>query len=135
MAQEQKSSLEKIDEILKKDNRYRAEAYFFLLAALEYSLEKLGMRRHLTGKELLDGIKEFAIRQYGPMTKTVFESWGVKATDDFGEIVFNMVEVGVLSRTEQDTKEDFHGVYDFEEVFVKQYPFRIDNKKNPQSEG
>lgn len=130
MAQDKQSSLDKIDEILKKDNRYRAEAYFFLLAALEYSLDKLGVRRHLTGRELLDGIKEFAIRQYGPMTKTVFESWGVRLTDDFGEIVFNMVEVEVLGRTEQDTKEDFHSVYDFNEVFVKHYPFKTNVSKS-----
>jgi uncharacterized repeat protein (TIGR04138 family) len=126
MAQEKKSSLEKITEILAKDNRYRAEAYFFLLAALEYSLEQLGERRHLTGKELLEGIRVFALKQYGLMTKTVFESWGVKTTDDFGEIVFTMVDAGVLSKTETDSKEDFHNLYDFDEVFVKKYPFKTD---------
>lgn len=114
---------QRIKEIVKRDTRYRVEAYLFLLAALEYSLDRLEVRRHLTGRELLEGIKDYAIEQYGPMAYSVLESWGVHTTDDFGEIVFNLVEAGVLNKTPEDRREDFHDVYKFKEVFLDSYPW------------
>ncbi|MEO0092828.1 MAG: Minf_1886 family protein [candidate division WOR-3 bacterium] len=114
---------EKFDEILRKDPRYKLEAYFFVLAALDYTRKMTKKPKHVTGKELLEGIKRLGLEQYGIMTKTVFESWGVRTTRDFGEIVFNMVNAGILAKTEEDKIEDFDNVYDFSEVFEKNYQF------------
>ncbi|MEO0114880.1 MAG: Minf_1886 family protein [candidate division WOR-3 bacterium] len=114
---------EKFDEILRKDPRYKLEAYFFVLAALDYTRKMTKKPKHVTGKELLEGIKRLGLEQYGIMTKTVFESWGVRTTRDFGEIVFNMVNAGILAKTEEDKIEDFDNVYDFSEVFEKNYHF------------
>lgn len=113
----------KFDEILSKDSRFKLEAYFFVLAALEYTRKITKKPKHITGQELLEGIKKLGLEQYGFMTKTVFESWGVKTTKDFGQIVFNMVKAEVLSKTEEDKIEDFDNVYDFTEVFEKNYQF------------
>jgi len=113
----------KFDEILSKDSRYKIEAYFFVLAALDYTRKETGKPKHLTGQELLEGIRKLGLEQYGIMTKTVFESWGLKTTNDFGQIVFNMVNASILSKTEEDKIEDFDNVYDFTEVFEKNYHF------------
>jgi len=110
-----------IEVIVEKDPRYKTEAYAFVFAALSYIQTKLNKPRHVTGKELLEGIRELALDRYGKMAKTVLEHWGVKKTDDFGEIVFNLVEAGLLGKTDKDRKEDFKDVYDFEEVFEKGY--------------
>jgi uncharacterized repeat protein (TIGR04138 family) len=112
---------EKIERIVDQDSRYKVAAYAFVLLALNFTLSKLDERRHVTGKELLEGIREFGIQQYGPMTKTVFNYWGVRATKDFGEIVFSLVDHRLLGKTEEDKIEDFVDVYDFEEEFVSKY--------------
>ncbi len=112
---------EKIEQIVDRDSRYKVAAYAFVLLALNFTLGKLAKRRHVTGKELLEGIREFGIQQYGPMTKTVFNYWGVNTTKDFGEIVFSLVEHRLLGKTEEDKIEDFVGVYDFEDEFVRKY--------------
>ncbi|MGB9719869.1 MAG: Minf_1886 family protein [bacterium] len=116
------------DRMLQKDPRYRLEAYIFVLEALHYARGKFNVEKHVTGKQLLEGIKELAIKKYGTMAKMVFEHWGVKKTVDFGNIVFNMVQEHVLSKTEEDKLEDFNEVYDFEEVFVKNYEFDFNNE-------
>jgi uncharacterized repeat protein (TIGR04138 family) len=114
---------EKVEKIVEKDPRYKVAAYAFVMLALNYTLSKLDKPRHVTGRELLGGIKEFGLAQYGPMTKTVFDYWGVRATRDFGEIVFNLVENKLLGKTEEDKLQDFDDVYDFDEEFVKKYPW------------
>ncbi len=119
--QKESDIYEKIEKIVEQDSRYKVAAYAFVLLALNFTLGKLGKRRHVTGKELLEGIREFGIQQYGPMTKTVFNYWGVKATRDFGEIVFSLVEHRLLGKTEEDKIEDFVDVYDFENEFVRKY--------------
>jgi uncharacterized repeat protein (TIGR04138 family) len=116
-----------IEQIVQKDKRYKKEAYAFVMAALDFTLSKLDKHRHVTGQELLDGIREYGMEQFGPMARAVFEYWGVKRTEDFGEIVFNMIDVGVMSKTEKDTKDDFRGVYDFKEVFDKNYKISLKN--------
>jgi uncharacterized repeat protein (TIGR04138 family) len=78
--------------------------------------------RHVSGQELLGGIRDYALAQFGPMTQMVFEEWGIKRCEDFGEIVFNMVEIGLLGKTEKDSREDFANGYDFDDAFRK--PFR-----------
>lgn len=111
-----------------RDPRYRIEAYIFVLEALYYAREKFRVKKHVTGKQLLEGIKELALKRFGALAKMVFEHWGVRETIDFGNIVFNMVEEGILSKTEEDSIEDFRNVYDFEEVFVKNYKFEFWDK-------
>lgn len=116
----------KVEEIIEKDCRYKPDAYEFVMEALWFTQNKLKRKGHVRGKELLAGIRELAIDKYGPMVRTVFEHWGIRTTEDFGEIVFNMVENALLSKTEDDSREDFKNVYDFKEVFDSQELFRGD---------
>ena len=109
--------LETIENVVKRDARYKIEAYNFVLEALNYTVRKLKKSRHVTGKELLEGIKQYAKEQFGPMTHTVLGHWGVNSTEDFGHIVFSLVEAKVLSKTEQDCIDDFKNGYDFKKVF------------------
>jgi uncharacterized repeat protein (TIGR04138 family) len=83
--------------------------------------ENKGEMRHVSGQELLGGIRDYALAQFGPMTKMVFEEWGIKRCEDFGEIVFNMVEIGLLGKTDQDSREDFANGYDFDDAFRKPF--------------
>ncbi len=96
---------------------YTVEAFGFVLEALEFTQEKLRRRRHVTGRELLDGIVKFGKESYGPMALSVFEHWGIQSTEDFGKIVFALVEKGVLSKTNKDSPADFQDVYDLKRVF------------------
>ena len=107
----------KAEEIAGYDGRYKTDAYEFLMRALWFTQKKLARHGHISGKELLLGIKDFVLDQYGPMAKTVLGHWGIKTTDDFGEIVFNMVEAGLLHKTDQDSRADFKNVYDFDKAF------------------
>jgi uncharacterized repeat protein (TIGR04138 family) len=108
-------------QILAQDPRYKPEAYVFVHDALGHTSAKLEQRRHITGRELLDGIKDLALQRYGPMARAVLNSWGVRTTDDFGAIVFNLVDAGLLFKTEEDHIEDFHAVFDFDDAFVRSY--------------
>jgi uncharacterized repeat protein (TIGR04138 family) len=121
--------------ILSKDSRYHRDAYPFVREGLDYTQkaivkEKRSELRHITGQELLSGIREFALQQFGPMAITVLEEWGIKRCEDFGEIVFNMVEIGLLAKTEKDSREDFQGGYNFNDAFRK--PFLPSNKLDPE---
>jgi len=113
---------ELLKNILTRDPRYTVEAYAFVRAGLDYTVRRLDKPRHVSGQELLDGIRELALAEFGPMTKTVLNGWGIRRTEDVGEIVFNMVETGLLGKTEKDSRADFSGGYDFDETFRK--PFR-----------
>lgn len=103
--------------ICREDKRYRPDAYEFVMQAVIYAQKNLGRKGHVSGKELLAEIRRFAMEEFGPMAKTVFEHWGIRSTDDFGQIVFNMVKHGALSKTDEDSINDFHEVYRFEDVF------------------
>lgn len=125
---------EVLDKILTQDPRFQRDAYLFLREALEFTQklinkERGNVRQHVTGRELLDGIRQYALQQFGPMTITVFEEWGLRASKDFGDIVFNMVEGGLLAKTETDTREDFKDGYNFTDAFVK--PFWPEHRLNP----
>lgn len=111
-----------IEMILERDPRYSTEAYFFVREALEHSVRKLEKPRHISGQELLDGIREYAIREYGPVAKRVLSEWGINECIDFGHIVFNLVNEGLLGKTDGDSINDFAGGYDFTEAF--EHPFR-----------
>ncbi len=123
-----------LKQIVAKDPRYQEDAYLFVKEALEFTQNRLGKKslineeRHITGKELLEGIREYALSLYGPMTITVFEEWGIHSCEDFGEIVFNMVNASLLSKTKNDTKKDFKSVYTFDEAFRQ--PFLPSSKSN-----
>ena len=103
---------EAVEMMLARDPRYAREAYTFTREALDFTQKLIGKEtrgriRHVSGQELLDGIRQFALQQFGPMAATVFEEWGVRNCRDFGEIVFNMVEIGLLAKTDQDSRDDF----------------------------
>ena len=113
---------ESLGPLLLKDPRYARDAYHFVREALDHTqqaLQKKGSRRgrHVSARELLEGIRDLAIRQFGPMAVTVLDDWGVRQCEDFGEIVFNLVEHRILDKTDNDTREDFKGGYDFSEAF------------------
>lgn len=116
-----------INAIRKDDPRYERGAYFFLRHALDFSIKemhkrgKLDQTNHLSGQQLLEGIRIFALEQYGPMARSVLENWGIKNCRDFGNIVFNLVEFRVLGKTDKDCPEDFDGGYDFKTAFDTPY--------------
>jgi len=115
---------------------FHPNAYRFLQAALERTQEKLGRgaspgfeedQAHISGVELLQGIRDFGLDQFGLMTKTVFNQWGLHTTDDFGKLVFEMIDRGDLRKTENDQLSDFNAVYDFDEALNRNY--RIDTRQ------
>jgi uncharacterized repeat protein (TIGR04138 family) len=112
-----KNFYEVVDEICVKDTRYKPDSYEFVLQALNFTQKEFKKEGHVSGRELLEGIRKFALSQYGPMARTVLTHWGITKTADFGDIVFNMIESGLLSKTADDTHHDFDGVYDFETAF------------------
>ena len=117
---------EAVELIVVKDARFARDAYAFVREALDFT-QKLAVKeargniRHVSGQELLGGIRQFALQQFGPMAVTVFEEWGVNDCHSFGEIVFNMVEIGLLAKTDKDTRDDFQNGYDFTDAFRKPF--------------
>ncbi len=120
-----------IAKLVKEDRRYKLDAYAFVFDALHYAHNQLGMgadraagegeeegeeapERHLTGQQLCEAIRLYALEQYGYMAQCVLNSWGVRSTSDFGEIVFNLINIGHMRKTEDDVREDFDDVFDFE---------------------
>jgi uncharacterized repeat protein (TIGR04138 family) len=125
---------EGFEKIRAKDPRFARDAYIFVREALDHtqktiSRDERGRQRHVTGQELLRGIREHALAQFGPMARTLFEEWGIHCCKDFGDIVFNMIEIELLAKTEQDNREDFADGYDFDEAFCK--PFLPSSKQMP----
>jgi len=125
----------KLFEIVQRDPRYTYEAYEFMFAALDHTLERLGKRanesgeqqtsRHVTGPELLDGVRDLALREFGLMARTVFRMWGVNSTGDFGEIVFNLIDAKLMSKTPEDSRTDFQNVYDLDKALVQGFRLEI----------
>ena len=110
-------------QLQEKNPRFHGKAYLFVLSALHHVMERLDEKRHISGAELAEGVRELAMERYGPMARTVLEHWGIHATDDLGEIVFALVDCGILIKQDDDRKEDFRGVFDFEEAFEAEYPW------------
>lgn len=110
-----------LETICETDLRYDIGAYEFVMEALSYTQKKLKRHKHITGLELLRGIRELLLKEYGPMAMTILKHWGIKSTEDFGHIVFNLVGNRVLSKSEDDNIEHFRDIFDFEEVFNKGY--------------
>ena len=147
MARSPAAELLPLAKLLAEDRRYKIEAYQFVGAGLEYAQEILGMGgpprpakrkrataaarrapeddtrpvRHVSGQELSWALKELAHQQYGRMAKLVLGSWGIRSTGDFGEIVYNLIQVGKMSKSEHDRRQDFENVYDFDQALVRDY--------------
>lgn len=126
-APEQDLLEEKIQNVRRRDRRFSRNAYYFVLDALDYTMSHLGREqmsgeeRHVGGRELLVGIREFAADQFGPMAALVFERWGIRGPADFGEIVFNLIDAELLSRRPTDSRLDFVDTTDFRETFASKH--------------
>lgn len=116
-----------LEAILKDDGRYAVGAYVFVRMALDYTVKKVSADaagrkgRHVSAAELVDGIRCFALETFGPMAAVLFKDWGVNKCADFGDIVFNMIKVGEMSKTDDDRLEDFAGHYDFYDAFERPF--------------
>jgi uncharacterized repeat protein (TIGR04138 family) len=118
---------EALDRIVANDARYAREAYVFLRDALDFTVKlrkksREEASRHVTAPELLEGLRRYALKEFGPMVVTVFGYWGVRKCDDIGEMVFNLIHSGVFGKTDQDSIEDFRAGFNFKEAFIT--PFR-----------
>lgn len=116
---------EALDQIATHDPRFARDAYYFVRDALDFTIKQRRktkdappQRAHVSGQQLLEGIRLFALKQFGPMVTTVFEYWGVKRCEDFGDMVFHLVKIGIFGRTERDSMEDFKSAYTFHEAFI-----------------
>jgi len=134
-------------ELVQRDSRYSYEAYEFLFHALHHTQKLLGReppetvegealsqvdkRHHVSGRELVQGVRDLALREFGLMARTVFRQWGIQRTDDFGEMVFNLVEAGLMSKTDEDTRADFHEVYDLDQALVTDYRISLEEATDP----
>ena len=140
-------TLQRIARLAKEDGRYRMDAYLFVQQALVYAQCELGMGRprpygvegdpddddeqseaHLTGQQLCEAIRLYAADLYGLMAKVVLNSWGIYATGDFGEIVYRLIDIGEMKKSETDRPEDFDDVYDFSEAFQQRYEITISDE-------
>jgi uncharacterized repeat protein (TIGR04138 family) len=145
--------------LLQRDQRYKLDAYLFVLESLAFGQEHLGMgteppaeqlepssglpaeaggrasgrgrpkrrqaERHVSGQELCEAARQYALQQYGYLAPTVLASWGVHRTSDFGEIVFSMIEIGQMRKTRRDKREDFNDVYEFSDAFSRDLAFVV----------
>lgn len=125
---------EALDSIVASDRRFHRDAYVFLRDALDYTTKQQKKSRgaavrHVAGPELLEGVRLYALKEFGPMALTVFSYWGISRCEDVGAMVFNLIGAGIFGKTEQDSIEDFKSVYDFQEAFVK--PFKPEHISRP----
>ena len=116
------SALEKFRQVLETDERYSPQAYNFVYEALDWTLKNVTPQddedaQHVTGAELLEGIRQYTIHEFGCLARTVLESWGVTQTGDIGELVFNLVEHDLMGKQDSDSKMDFIDIYAFEDAF------------------
>ncbi len=120
----------KLMSVVRRDPRYAYEAYEFVFQALEHTQKARGRaapderadpaepRHHVSCRQLMEGIRAFALQEFGLMARVVFQMWGIRRTDDFGEIVFNLIEAELMSKTTEDSRADFHEVFDLDEALV-----------------
>jgi len=129
-------------EVVRKDPRYAYEAYEFVFHALGHTQKRLDREPpvdvdrakgdthyHVSGPELLEGIRELALREFGLMARMVFHRWGIQRTGDFGNIVFNLIEAGLMSKTDHDTRADFQDVYDLDQALVQGFRIQLDEAR------
>lgn len=126
MSQE-RSPQERLNELCRRDARYPMEAYEFLYAAMGFTQQRLkeqgkhpgGEEHHISGHELAEGCRDLALQEFGLMARTVFRTWNIHKTDDFGEMIFNLIAIELMKKTDTDRKEDFNNVYDLDEALGK----------------
>ena len=112
-----------MDRIRLREKRFSERAYLFVLAALEYCQTRLTERRHISGRELATACRDLALERYGVLARLVLEHWGVRETSDIGDIVFTLVDLGLLISLPTDTRDEFASVFAFEEAFERAYPW------------
>ena len=122
---------EALDSIVVTDPRYQREAYVFLRDSLDFTTKQQKKAkgttvRHVSGPELLEGVRQYALKEFGPLVVTVFDNWGIRSCEDIGHMVFNLIGAGIFGKTDEDSIEDFKSVYDFNDAFVK--PFAPEKK-------
>ena len=133
-----------IAELLRRDKRFHFDAYVFVFEALRHAQEQLDMgteyvtegedqpERHVSGQELCQAMRSYAQEQFGYMAKCVLNNWGITSTGDFGEIVFNLIEIEQMRKTPYDSREDFEDVFDFEEGFQDSFQFSLPDSSEEQ---
>lgn len=114
-----------MDRIRVREPRFDERAYLFVLAALEFCQQRLPERRHITGRELSLACRDLALERFGVMAGLVLQHWGVTSTSDLGDVVFTLVELGLLMSQPNDTKDEFIDVYDFDQAFAREYPWCV----------
>ena len=128
----------RLADLVQRDPRYTYEAYEFLFAALTHTQKRLGRvaagsesgetapQSHVSGRELVEGIRDLAVREFGLMARVVFKLWGINRTGDFGELVFNLVEAGLMNKTDQDCRTDFENVFDLDQELIQDFRIELD---------
>ena len=128
---------EAIARICASDRRYAPEAYLFLNEGLVRTLKRVQDKekkgRQISGAELSNGLREYALEQYGPLAMTVLGHWGIRSTRDFGEIVYVLLSAGLLGKTDEDKIEDFDHLYDFDAAFRAPFRPKPRRRKSPVS--
>ncbi|MEP6692152.1 MAG: Minf_1886 family protein [Gemmatimonadaceae bacterium] len=114
-----------MDRIRAREPRFHENAYLFVLAALEYCQARLPERRHICGRELAGACRDLALERYGVVARMVLEHWGVRCTSDIGDIVFTLVDLGLLISQPNDTRDEFADVFDFDRAFDRDYPWGV----------
>jgi uncharacterized repeat protein (TIGR04138 family) len=112
-----------LGQLQRRNPRFSPEAYLFVLGGLHRRLAELDQPRHISGPELASAVRDLALGRFGLLARVVLEHWGIHCTEDIGEIVFLLVDHGVLTKQESDRREDFVELYSFEEVFELEYPW------------
>ena len=112
-----------MDQIRLREPRFHERAFLFVLSALEFSQTRLPERRHITGAELARACRDLALERYGVLARMVLDHWGIRQTDDIGDIVFALVDLGLLISQSHDSRDDFVGVFDFDQAFERDYPW------------
>jgi len=115
-----------MDRIRLREPRFDERAYLFVLAALEYSQQRLTERRHITGRELALACRDLALERFGVMARLVLEHWGIRNTTDIGDVVFTLVDLGMLMSQPSDTRDEFVAVFDFDRAFEQDYPWGVE---------
>jgi uncharacterized repeat protein (TIGR04138 family) len=127
----------RLAQVLQRDPRYAYEAYEFVFAALAHTQKLLGRvpaedagspaaQYHVSGRELVHGVRDLALREFGLMARIVLHMWGINRTADFGDIVFNLVEENLMSKSDQDSRADFHDIFDLDQALVQEFHIELD---------
>lgn len=126
--EEQEPKPRTLDEVAREFGPYPPEAYEFVQRGLSYTVEQVHAAvtdpeagRHVTGRQLCNGLREYALKQWGLMARTVLRRWEIHSTLDFGNIVFTLIKVEQMQKTDEDSIEDFRDVYDFRTAFESGY--------------